>query len=282
MGAKPFVLRLRNAIGEAMNHLSDSSLQYLADINRDNPRVDPQTLVYSIRNAYGNPARMGSNKTVQSVFGMLPYANVAAQELASMGSAFAARPFGTGLRVATGLSTLALASILTHMRSAQHLDFLQNQLSLQQREANVTLALNDDPTKATIIPLPPSLHTAYALALDIWSKAVNTIGARHDPAAFNGAWDSLKSFFDGHITTSNATAMRRGVVDALDFLNLPPFVGHIDYNKLAANGWRSFPDAASSPFEAPPPKPALPGQGADAPLDSRMGEAVHSYMHTRS
>ena len=146
------------------------------------------------------------------------------------------RPAGAPVTMAVGLGTMALLSIMSHMRSGAHMDTLQNNLSLQQREANVALALNDDPNKPTMIPLPQELRAGYAFALDVVSKAVNMVAARHDPVSFQNLWDGITHFLGSHVTTSNALAMRHAGVDVGDFINLPPMLGHMDWNNVISTG----------------------------------------------
>lgn len=278
MGAKPFIINLRNAVGDFMGSINDAELNYVARLNRDNPGISPEALTYNVRNLYGNPARKGSGtgvlgKPVSWLSSVNPYTNVALQELSSTLGAIGRNPIRTSLTMATGLGSLALLSILTHMRSAAHMDFLQNGLSLQQREANVTLALSDDPNSPTEIPLPRSLRAPYAFMLDVMSKAVNTIAARHDPDVFNGVWEGLKNFLGGHITTSDALAMRHGLIDAGDVFNAPPLFGHVDWNAVAQNGISNIPSAFHSTWENQNVK-QLPGQSADTALDSTTGQVV--------
>lgn len=277
MGAKPHFLNLRSALGEALSNVSDAGLDYSARLNRHNPNISPEALTYNIRNLYGNPSRKGSGATLGKITGVLPWANIGMQELSSTAGAFVKRPIGSTVTVATGLGTLALISILTHMRSAAHMDFLQNQISTQQREANVVLGLSDNPDAPTEIPLPRSMRVPYAFMLDMVSKAVNVIGARHDPLTFNGVWDGIKDFLGAHITTSDAMAMRHAGVDMGDFVNLPPWAGHIDYNALIQNGLTNLPSAIHGVTSGPVGK-ELPGQAPASPLDTKSGETFRNIL----
>jgi hypothetical protein len=274
MGAKPFVISLRNAVGEALGNLSDAGLDYTARLNKDNPNISPEALTYNIRKLYGNPSTMGSSPIAQGIGKNLPWANIGAQELASTGGALARDPLGTGTTLAVGLGTLAAITILTHMRSQQHMQFLENQVSTQQREANMILALNSDPSKPTIIPLPRSLRMGYAFMLDVMSKAINTVGAMHDPTTFNGVWEGLKDFLGSHITTSDAMAMQHAGVDMVDALNLPPYAGHIDWNDAINNG---LINAIHGSWSGPVDK-ALPGQAPATPLDTKTGETTRNIL----
>jgi hypothetical protein len=277
MGAKPFVISLRNAVGEAMSNLSDAGLDYTARLNKGNTNISPEALTYNIRKLYGNPATMGSSPTVQGIGKVLPWANIGAQELASTGGALARDPLGTGTTLAVGLGTLAAITILTHMRSQQHMQFLENQVSTQQREGNVFLGLNSDPSKPTIIPLPRSLRMGYAFMLDVMSKAINTVGAMHDPTTFNGVWEGLKDFLGSHITTSDAMAMQHAGVDMVDAMNVPPYLGHIDWNDAINNGLANLPSAFHG-ITAGPVDKALPGQAPATPLDTKTGETIRNIL----
>jgi len=276
MGAKPYVINLRNAMAEAFTNISDAGHDYVARLNLDNPNIDPESLTYNVRNLYGNPGRKGSSYLAQKGAGYIPWLNVGMQELGSTAKAVTNNVPRTALTMATGMGTLALLQILTHMRSAAHMDFLQNQLSLQQREANVTLALDPDPTKPTMIPLPRSLRMANAFMLDVMSKAVNTIAARHDPDVFNGVWEGIKDFLSGHITTSTAMAIRHAGVDMGDMFNLPPILGHIDYNSIISNGLSNIAGAIHGPTSGRVDR-QVPGETPE-PLDSKNGEIFRNIL----
>ena len=136
------------------------------------------------------------------------------------------------MTVAVGLGTLAFAEILTHMRSPEHIDYLQEGLSTQQRAGNLVLATNDDPHKPTIIPLPQEFRAAYAFALDVASKVVNLVGTKYDEVAREGVVKFITDLLGSHITQSSEDAMIHGAIDAGGILNLPPYAGQIDYDKV--------------------------------------------------
>jgi hypothetical protein len=240
MGAKPILMNLQHAAAEAASHISDAGHDFIGRINLDNPNMNHEQLTYELRNLVGNAARTGASTTANVGRLALPYANVSMQGIGRVARAVGERPVATAMTAAMGLGSFALLSILTHMKSAAHLDFLQNLLSLQQREANVALATSDDPLKPTMIPLPQEMRAPYAFALDVVSKAVNIIAARHDKVSFQNLWDGLQEFFGSHVTSSNWMAMRHGVVDMMDFLNLPPPLGKMDWNYVAQNGISSI------------------------------------------
>jgi hypothetical protein len=276
-GAKPFFMYMRNAVAEGFDHMASAGQEYAGRLNIDNPNVGDAARTYAIRNMFGNPGRMGSSPLAQKASGYVPWLNIAAQELASTGSALGKNPFGVAGTIATGIGTLAAIQLLTHMRSQQHMDFLQNQISTQQREANIYLALNSDPTKPTVIPLPRSLRLANAFMLDVVSKAINYIGARHDLNTFNGVWEGLKDFLGSHITTSDAMAMRHAGVDMMDVFNLPPYLGHLDYNRLIQNGISNAPSAFSAGWSGPVDK-TMPDQSPATAMDSKTGEVFRNIL----
>jgi hypothetical protein len=273
MGAKPFALNVERAVAEAMSHMSDAGHDYFAKLNRDNPNVDPHTLTYETRNLVGNPVRRGSGSAIGVARAVLPYSNVSIQGYGRRMRAMGEHPLATATTAAIGHGTLAALSILTHMRSAAHMDYLQNELSLQQREANVALALNDDPHKPTSIPLAQEDRLPYAFALDIMAKAINTIAARHDPDYFNMVWEGLKDFLSSHITTSNWRSMIHGGIDAGDFINLPPMLGRVDWNAVSQGQGL---DAVHSPWSATVRD--TPGMTPDTVLDSSRGQVFRNIL----
>ena len=276
-GNKPFFINLRNAVGEFLGHISDAGLDQVAALNRNNPNISPEALAYNVRGLYGNPSRKGGSVAVQKATSVLPWANVAMQEIGAVGAGVGRNPFGAALTGTVGLGGLALLTILTHMRSQAHMDFLQNQISTQQRESNVILATNSDPNKPTEIFLPRAVRVPYAFMLDVMSKVVNLVAARHDPVTFNGVWEGLKDFFSNHITTSDAMAMQHAGIDMGDFINLPPYMGHVDYNAALQNGLANLPSAFHGSWSGPTDK-QLPGQTPATPMDAKTGEVFRNIL----
>lgn len=282
MGSKPFLFNLQRAFAEAASHMSDAGHDFVGRLNLDNPKVHPETLAYELRNLVGNASRKGSSKAMQGATQLLPYSNVSVQGVGRFARAIGERPAAAPLTAAMGLGSMALLSILTHMKSAGHLDFLQNQITLQQREANVILATSDDPLKPNVIPLPQEMRIPYAFVLDAMSKAVNIVAARHDKVSFDALWHGLQDFFGSHVTTSNTMAMRHGMVDLLDAINLPPVLGRMDWNHVAANGLSSIPGSyepvtgrGTIGNKAPG---QLPEQESTAPLDTKTGQMFRNVL----
>jgi hypothetical protein len=268
-------INLQNTMGNVFNSLGEVGHDMWGRLNWDNPNLDRDTLAYEMRNLVGNPSRAGSSAILGKVSSALPYTNVSMQGIGRVLQAQGERPWATPVTIATGLGTAALASIFTHMRSAAHMDFMQNQLSLQQREANIALATSDDPTAPTMIPLPQEFRPAYAFMLDLMSKVVNILGARHDPDVFQSVYDGISHFLGSNITSSNLAAIRHGAVDIADFVNLPQFMGRVDWNAVLQG--KDIGDAIHGVLGGTSKGPP-PGQGYDAPLDSHNGQLFESLL----
>ena len=99
----------------------------------------------------------------------------------------------------------------------------------------------------------------------------------HDPTTFNGVWEGLKDFLGSHITTSDAMAMQHAGVDMVDVVNLPPYLGHIDWNDAINNGLANLPSAFHGSQSGPVDK-ALPGQAPSTPLDTKTGETIRNIL----
>ena len=267
-GAKPYVMNAQRAIGEAFSNVSDAGIDYLMRLNLNNPNIGKDALTNEIRNIYGNPSRIGASKAAQMAAENIPWINIGAQEASSTLGALAGRPGQTALTMTSAMGALAMYEIMKSMRSPAHMDYLQNQVTLQQREANVILSDNDDPAKTGMLFLPRSLRLMHAFMQDVMSKALNVAGAMHDPVSAQGLWEGLKDFFSAHITSSDLQAMQHAAVDNIDVVNPPSFVGHLDYNHLIDTG--NFPQSVHGAL-SPPHGSTLPGQGADAPGDTPDG-----------
>ena len=275
-GARAVGIHIHNVLGDAFNWLGDLGHEQFV---RDNMKrgVDPDVLAYETRNIVGNPARSGSGRAMGYAASALPYTNVSVQGIGRTMRAVGERPVGTPMGWAVGLGTLVLLEQLTHMRSAAHMDYLQNQVSLQQREANVELALNDDPLKPTVIPMPQEQRPALAYMKDFMSKVTNIIAARHDPNVFKAVFDGISHLLASNITRSNRDAIIHGFVDIFDWINAPPMLGRMDWNSwLHGKSWNpmdSYHGAGSGSSAAAPG-----GQGSDAPLDSANGQMFERLM----
>jgi hypothetical protein len=277
LGFKPKAIQLHNMIGEAYGNMNDAGVNFFADINRRNPNLGPERLTYEMRNIAGNPGRKGSGKLMGGLNTALPWLNISAQGIGRAWRAKGERPIGTPVTLAMGLGSMAAAVLLTAMRSPEHMDWLQNQLSLQQREANVPLSLNDDPTKPTMLPLEQDLRLSFAYMLDLMSKTINIAAAKHDPDVFKAIWEGLTNFLGGHITNSNADAMTHATIDQYGVVNLPPYLGSIDYNGIVHG--KGIIDAYRPPAGGGYGK-GVPGEGADAPLDSKNGKIFEDMLST--
>jgi hypothetical protein len=263
---KPVILKLNKVVQEAMGHISDAGHDYFARMNWDNPNTNPESLAYETRQLVGNPSTRGSSTALQKAMSIIPYGNIGIQGAARLGRSIGERPIGAPMALASAFGTLAMAEILTHMRSQQHLDYYQNELSAQQRAANVVLALSDDPHKPTLIPVAQEFRAPKAFMSEIMAKAVNVIAMQHDPDWYKSVWNGLSDFLGGHLSNTSTAAMIHGVADTLP--NLPGYAGSIDWAGMMQG--KNPMDTYRAPGAAHPLN--LPGQVQDGPLDSKEGQ----------
>ena len=275
MGAKPFTLRAANAVKELMNYVGDAGQRHAMRMNLNNDAMDTQSKIYATRALYGNPFRHGGSPFVRGLADKLPYLNVAAQEAGSTLGAVARSPFTTATTMATGLGGLAALSILTHMRSPQHMDYFQNQLATDDRIGNVVLALNDDPNSPTEIPLPRMLHAPYAFIQEATAHALNLLAARHDPVTFNNVWEGIKDFLGSHISEQGVQGMKRGLTDVTSVGTDLPLIGHLDQNELMQG--RRVADSFHPTWEVPEDR-RLQGQDYPSWFDTPTGEMLRSVL----
>lgn len=279
---KATLINLNRIIGEEMGHLSDATHQYAAKLNMDNPNISRHTLTYEIRNMTGDPGVRGSNRYLNAATDVLPYANIGMQGTARFGRAMFENPAMTSVAAATGLLSISLIELLTHMRSHEHMAYFDNTLSTQQHAGKVVLATDDDPNKPTLIPMAQEYQFAHALAKDFASKILNLTALRTDEPWYNAVWDSLNDFFGSHITNANVDSMIHGGVAAFDFLNLPQWAGHIDTSKVLHGDMSpsgiagNVVNAYRSPVGGQPS--ALPNQVPDGLLDSKEGRVIENLL----
>jgi hypothetical protein len=273
-GAKPILIHLNRIIGEAMGHLSEAGHDYSARLNWDNPNISKDTLAYETRNLTGDPAVRGSSRALGAVTDLTPYANIGMQGTARMGRAFVDDPRLTAATVASSMGAIVAAELLSHMRSPQHMQYYNDQLSTQQQASGIVLATNDDPTKPTIINLAQEYRAFHAVAKAFMSNLLNTIALHHDPDWYHNVRDTLIDFFGSHITHTAEDAALHGVIDATDFVNLPAVAGHMDWFKYLHG--KSLLDSYRSPVSGT--TGSLPNQVPDGLLDDKQGKVMESLL----
>jgi len=281
LGIKPVIIKLNKAINEAFTHLGDAGNEYYARLNWNEGIKDRGTFGREVRGLTGDPAVHGKGPTAQTIAAVIPFSNIAAQGTARLFKSIGQRPFQAPMTAAIGLGSIALLSIMSHMRSPEHLAFLQNEVSLQQREANAIFAASDDPHKPVMVPLPQEFRAAYAFMLDVVSKLVNITAMQHDPATARPMMQVLKDFFGSHVTNSTDDAMTHGAVDLLGIVNLPPYAGQVDLNKVVHGDPLHHPLTAVREAYSPPIRAHelnLPNQASEGVLDDKDGKVWSSIF----
>jgi hypothetical protein len=270
----PIAMNLNRAVSEAMGHLSDAGHDYFANLNWDNPNLTRDQLTYETRNLTGNPGQHGSNELLRKVTSVLPYANIGLQGTARLGRSIGERPVGAPMTMATALGSLALIELLTHMRSHEHMDYYENELSTQQRAANFIFATGSDPRQPTMIPVAQELRAPKAFMTELVAKVMNIAALQHDPDAYKNIWNGIVDFLGSHVSMASRDSVIHGAVDAVDFANLPPYAGHMDWNGKIHG--KALVDSYRSPINTRPQN--LPNQVPDGPLDSVEGKVFGNLL----
>jgi hypothetical protein len=73
-------------------------------------------------------------------------------------------------------------------------------------------------------------------------------------------------------------AIRHGVVDMVDFINAPPIIGHLDWNRAYQLGIDNIPSAFHPSWTNSAKSQALPQQGLDTDLDSKNGQIFRNIL----
>ena len=282
-GLRPHVVNIRKAIESTFNTLSDAGHDYFYRQNRVFSRLSPRSIGYETRELVGDPSTRGSSPRIQALTDVLPYANVSMQGVARRGRAFAETPIGTSAAYASAIGSVALLSLMTAMRSPDHMKHLEEGLTTQQRESNPTFYLDPDPSKATQFSLAQEDRILYPIMLDFVSKAINLHAAQVDPDHATDVYKFMKDFFAEHVENSTLESTLHALNDQTNFLNVPPIVnaimgpitgstGDIDVAKLYdawSNGtlsWDTIKRAGGGPSNTPNVAPG------DSILDGENGK----------
>ena len=221
-GARGKLVRLRRAVDEVFNDIGDSGHSWLNRLNANNPNLSPEERISQIRGITGDPGRQPGNKGVRGVAQALPYTNVSMQGIASSIKPLVERPIGTSIKLLTGLGMLHAFSMYTAMHSPETMNDYEN-MSAQQGAAFVPFYLGSGISKI-MLPSPQEWHFLNPLMKDFVSKLFNFSAAHHSQDVFSGMADMIEELLHSHIENNTFTAMRHGISDAVNFLNVPPIL----------------------------------------------------------
>ena len=272
--AKPLAIKLNNVITEAMSNLSDAGHDYAARLNWNNPNISHKTLTYETRNLTGDPGVRGSNRYLNALTDIVPFGNISIQGTARLGRTALEQPLLTATTVATGLGTIVLAELLTHMRSPEHMDYYNDQLSTSQQARGIVLATSEDPNSPTIINLPQELRTLHAVAKDFISGILNSAAIHHDEDWYHNVFDTITDFLGSHVTNTSISAMKHGVADVIDTLNPPSVLGHVDW--FSVMDGKSLADSSHAPSARV--RGVLPNQVPDGLFDDKQGQMMRNIL----
>jgi hypothetical protein len=191
----------------------------------------------------GDPGTAGAGRVAQRLAANVPYFNVSMQDAARMFKLFRDNPiaFSTGT-----IMTLALPSLASNLSAIisgpEHVKHMEEGLTTQQREANVTLyhGPGTDPADHTEISLPQRWRPLYPMIHEMISTAIGAWDAHADEGTLNRTLDMLGDIFSHHISNSTGLAAEKGAGEFLGFtVAAPPGM------QFAANltGKRLRPDA---------------------------------------
>ena len=277
-GSKPYLLKLNQAVGEALGHISDAGNEGWARLNENNPNMRQAQKTIETRRLMGDPGVSGGSQILRGISSVLPYANISVQGTARLGRSLGERPVNAPLAIATGLGTLALIQQLTAMRSPAHMAHYQNALSNQQHEANFQFYTDEDPSKYTAVPVPQELRPIKALMDQLVAHATNIIAQQHDPLTFHSVEQMILDFLGSHISNATWDQVKRGVADITEVANLPPLLGHVDQYKLMQGA--GLAEATTSPWAGSgvPSNRLAPNQAPEGALDSKDGQMWTKVM----
>jgi hypothetical protein len=243
MGAKPAVIRLHNAVQEALGHISDAGHESFYRMNRDNTSIGREALGAETRALTGDPSVGGANKLLKFATDILPYSNITLQGGTRLVRSFADRPLTSAMATVGGIGTLKLISLLTAMQSPQTFKNYEDELSTQEHASQLSIYLPNG--QRWPIPLAQELEPIATMMESLVANGLNVAALSHDPLTFQSVHKFLLDFLGGHVSTAMIDQLKYGAAQQISPFTGHPFVGQLDpYKLMQGNGfWGSFKSA---------------------------------------
>jgi len=276
MSARPFVMDLKRWISTEFINASESTHRWLYRLNRDSG-MDPNVLASEIRGIVGDPSISGGSKTAQTVRQHVPYANVAVQGTRRFGRALAEEPINTSAAALASYGMLGFAVLATAFRSQANINHLVNEMSTEQRVANIPIYNGTDGANSVImLPVPQEMRLLWAYTQAVLMHLHGVQQAAADPKTATDILSRIKDLGQEHLDKSEVAMMEHGLNDSLNFVDFPVWMkaplaaagasGRVDFAR-AWNDYKTGDFGLRSFFQAPSDFHPLPGM---SPNDSAM------------
>jgi len=223
-------INLRSLIRDLHGAVLDAVNGFAYDLNRQNPaimqqgRPNTRMLGHMAQSMIGDPATMGASTWARGIARSVPLANIGMQAMAATLRSFRDHPVNWSLGATIPMFLLSLGSQLSAITSGQdHVDYLQNHMSDQQKEANAIFfhGKGTTPDQHTELSLPQPFRWLYPYVNALTASALGVF--RSDGLSLQSLEHMLSEFFSSHVSTSTVHQMGLGGTEALEFpLSVPP------------------------------------------------------------
>ena len=211
-GLEPFGVRLNELMKEIWSLIGDAGHQQFYRLNKNNPAISRNRLVFETRQLTGDPGTSGASKGIRTFTSTAPYANIALQEISRLSRAFSEAPFSTTIGLIGAITPLVMAELYTAMLHGP--DALQHIDNMSSSDAATNLHFfvpGEDPQNAASISLPQGLRVFLPVIRQALFDGLGVINAHSDDPTATMLWNGFNDFFAKHVTTTTSDAARMGL-----------------------------------------------------------------------
>jgi hypothetical protein len=232
-------LHLKNLIHDLHGTVSDAPHAALFELNKSNPmymengRMNYDRLGRDVQQVIGDPGRRGgASKGFSSAADTgIPFYNTSKQAAGTMLASYRDHPFMWGSSAASLAAMYSLASHLSALVSGKaHTDFLENQISNQQKESTPIIfhGPGTDPHNHTELQTSQEVRPIYGIINDMIGAGVGSFQAHSDANFKDRLVYMLSDLFHHHVSTNVHKQTAAGLMDMFGYpLQLSPMVSAV-------------------------------------------------------
>lgn len=238
----PYGVGMKKLVNEAFDVVNNMGHSHFYRLNRNNPNISPERLVYETRRLTGDMGVRGKGRYANITNEAVPFVNAATQDIAQLSRTIAERPVATPLSHIANMTLLGAGSLYSAMHVPGALHHLHDLMSTTQRATGPVYYTDpNDPTKYQQLSLPQNVRGLWPIVQDLMGHATGAWDARHDEPSFQRAYHTLSDVLSHHVSNYAATSALHGLGQAVD-----PYtsIGQIGNTLLNAAGkqWDARPE----------------------------------------
>jgi hypothetical protein len=238
----PYGVGMKKLVNEAFEVVNNMGHSHFYRLNRNNPNISKEQLVYETRRLTGDMGIRGKGAYARFTNEGVPFVNAATQDIAQFGRTMAERPVATPLSHIANMTLLGAGSLYSAMHVPGALHHLHDLMSTTQRATGPVYYTDpNDPTKYQQLSLPQNVRWKWPIIQDLMGHATGAWDARHDEPSFQRAYHTLSDILSHHVSNYAVTSALHGLGQAVD-----PYtsIGQIGNTLLNAAGkqWDARPE----------------------------------------